>query len=206
MNKSDFLACLIRTAYFPRELPPSFTTKYFADFCKNDFTSIMGQSASLAKLNTQYDTFTMPRNRKKRRNLAIVHPLGQLAVSTILTQNKSKISKLIRSDESSLYSTTENKKENLAFQGLNFDLWRRNKNILYSEHPVVLKADISRFFTPFILIQSRGQFLERIKQKNYTLQKISRFKNIGLTSWIRQYKVVSLERLSVFLLALTLRG
>lgn len=146
MNKSDFLACLIRTACFPRELPPSFTTKYFADFCKNDFTSVMGQSASLAKLNTQYDTFTMPRNRKKRRNLAIVHPLGQLAVSTILTQNKYKISKLISSDDSSLYSTTENKKENLAFQGLNFDLWRRNKNILYSEHPVVLKADISRFF------------------------------------------------------------
>ena len=146
MKKSEFLACLVRTAYFPRELPPSFTTRYFAAYCGKDSMRIFANAGNLAKLNTLYDTFTMPRSRNKRRNLAIVHPLGQLAVSAVIAQNKSKIAKLISSDDASLYRVRENKAESLAFEGLDFERWRKNKSILYSEHPVVLKADISRFF------------------------------------------------------------
>lgn len=146
MHKSEFFYCLIRRAYFPHELPPSFTTKYFSEFCKTNFLKLTAEFKSQGKLNTHYDTYTAPRTRNLRRHLAVVHPLGQIAVSIVIAENKSKISKLILADHSSFYRVTENKEENLAFEGLDFARWRESKNALFSEHPVVLKADISRFF------------------------------------------------------------
>jgi Reverse transcriptase (RNA-dependent DNA polymerase) len=146
MKKAEFLGCLVRTAYFPRELPPSFTTKHFSEYCAKNFAVIASSAKDLAGLNTTYDTFTAPRNRNTRRNFAIVHPLGQLAVSIIITQNKSQIAKMISADAASFYRVTEDKTKQLAFEGLDFQGWKEDKNKLLSEYPVVLKADISRFF------------------------------------------------------------
>ena len=146
MKRSDFLSCLIQTAYLPKELPPIITSRHFSKFCLDEFVFLEGQLGSLLKLSTKYDTFTAPRSETGRRNLALVHPLGQLPISLLITKHRSTIRKMLVNDGASFYESNENIKKRLAFSGLNFESWRAATKDLYSLFPIVLKADISRFF------------------------------------------------------------
>jgi hypothetical protein len=145
-NRSTFLASLIRTAYLPQEVPPAVTTKYFSDFCKTEFTFLKGEQDKLIKQTTKFDTFTAPRATPGRRNLAIVHPLAQLGLSLLLTQHRSKIRRIINKSPTSLYSAVEDPDKWRAFSGLDFPRWERETARLCSEFPILLRADISRFF------------------------------------------------------------
>src|SRR5436305_267090 len=121
-RKPDFLAALIRTAYFPRELPPVFTTRYFSDFCRDQFTFIAGVRNTLAE-TTRYDTYTAPRVTGGRRNLAVVHPIAQVHLSLEITDHRTEIKKLISRNSRSLYRTHENMAAQKAFEGLDFRAW-----------------------------------------------------------------------------------
>jgi hypothetical protein len=145
LSAPEFLWALIRNAYLPRELPPAITTRLFADFCKNEYSFLNAQKIALLKSNTEYETFSAPRHDHARRNLALVHPCGQLAISLAITQHREPIKKLIAKSGTSLYRTNSYKKEK-AFQGLHFGKWNRQIAKIQSEYPFVLKADISRFF------------------------------------------------------------
>jgi hypothetical protein len=141
-----FFSALIRTAYLPLELPPAITTRYFADFCRNDFAFMKSQHSLLLKTTTNYETFTAPRARSGRRNLALVHPLAQAGLSLSITQHRKKIKELLAKSRSSLYQTTEDLKNSYAFVGLDFTKRNALQAKILSEYPFVLNADISRFF------------------------------------------------------------
>ncbi len=142
----DFLSALVRTGYLPQELPPAITTRYFAEFCKKEYAFLKSQKGTLLKSNTQHETFSAPRQNFGRRNLSIVHPRGQLAVSLAITDHREAIKKLISKSGVSLYRTGNDTKRQKAFQGLNFMKWNSQIAKMQSEYPFVLKADISRFF------------------------------------------------------------
>lgn len=141
-----FLARLIRTAYFPREIPPVITAKYFSKFCESEFDYLERKQKNLVKHPTNYETFTIPRTVNGRRNLALVHPRAQLNISLLITRNRVKIRKNIREGGKSLYSTDTDSKKHKAFKGLDFRKRDTLAAKLYSECPYVLHADISRFF------------------------------------------------------------
>ena len=88
----------------------------------------------------------MPRTGKGRRNLAIVHPISQLGLSLLVTNHRSSIQKLIQKNGTSLYRTHEDRAHDKAFAGLDFRRWEGLVREVCSDHPFVLKADISRFF------------------------------------------------------------
>ncbi|MEG3620111.1 hypothetical protein V5T82_16725, partial [Magnetovibrio sp. PR-2] len=91
LPKNEFLSSLIRTAYFPEEVPPVLTTKTFSEYCKLDFSYLEPERRRLSKLNTDFETYTVPRTVEGRRNLAIVNPLAQLGLSLAITENKKAI-------------------------------------------------------------------------------------------------------------------
>lgn len=143
---AKFFSALIRSAYLPNELPPAVTTRYFADFCQANYTFLKGQHPTLLKTTTNYETFTAPRAKSGRRNLALVHPLAQASISLLITEHRAKIKKLITRSGTSLYRTSEDLKNFRAFSGLDF----AQKHVLHakacSESPFLLNADVSRFF------------------------------------------------------------
>ncbi len=145
-KSARFFSALIRTAYLPLELPPAITTRYFAEFCQNDFAFLKSQHSSLLKTTTNYETFTAPRAKSGRRNLALVHPLAQASLSLSITQHRKKIRDLLAKSKSSLYRTTEDLKNSYAFVGLDFSKRNALQAKILSEYPFVLNADISRFF------------------------------------------------------------
>ena len=136
----DCFAALIRTAYFPIELPPAFTTKYFAQFCKSNYAALKVEQKNLVGRTTNYETFTAPRGVSGRRNLALVHPLSQAALSLLITQHRAQIRSLIAGSKTSLYRTEEKISEQKAFVGLDFRKWEALKARTYSEYQFVLQA------------------------------------------------------------------
>ena len=145
-SQPEFLGRLIRTAYFPMEMPPVVTSRHYSKFCEYNYSYLKSKQKSLLKHSTNYETFTAPRTVKGRRNLALVHPLSQLYLSILITQNRTKIIRIINAGGYSLYRTSEDTKKNKAFGGLDFRTWDKVSAALYSNCQYVLKADISRFF------------------------------------------------------------
>jgi hypothetical protein len=143
---ADFFAALIRSSYFPGELPPAITTRTFAEFCKSQYGFLKTQQSMLTSKTTNYETFTAPRTGSGRRNLALVHPLSQAGLSLLITQHRAKIREFISKSGTSLYRTDENIAASRAFSGLDFRKWRSARAKTYSEYQFVLQADISRFF------------------------------------------------------------
>jgi hypothetical protein len=140
LKSKDFLACLLSTGYLPEELPPTVTSREFADFAKRNFTTLRGQRDQLLKLSTNYDTFTAPRAKAGRRALAVVHPLAQLVISLLITERRSEIKSLIGKSGTSLYSTEDDVAQSRAFAGLNFIKRRKLAAKLHSEKSVILQA------------------------------------------------------------------
>ena len=169
-----FLSALINTAYFPRELPPAITSRNFSIFCKNEYSYLAGTLDSLTKLSTQYETVTAPRATYGRRHLALVHPLAQLGLSILLTQNRATIKKLIGRRDGSLYSTAEDLQNYRAFAGLQFRERDSVRPKLYSECPIVLKADISRFFYTVYTHSIPWAVLGKEKVKEWRVKKTSK--------------------------------
>ena len=145
-KQPDFLAALIRTGYVPREIPPAVTSRYFAEFCKVEYSDLKARSTQLIRRSTNYETFTAPHPSRGRRSLALVHPLSQLAISLLITQHRRKIKQIISEGGRSLYQVHEDLEHSKAFIGLDFRRWNDLRAQLCSEFPIVLKADFSRFF------------------------------------------------------------
>jgi hypothetical protein len=141
-----FFSALIRTAYLPQEVPPAITTRYFADFCRDNFAFLKAQQGSLMKTTTNYETFTAPRAKSGRRNLALVHPLAQTNISLLITQHRKPIKDLISKSTTSLYRTEDDLGNSIAFLGLDFSQRHPLQAKTASEYPFILSADISRFF------------------------------------------------------------
>ena len=146
LQKKDFLSFLIATAYFPKEIPPVLTTKSFSDFCHREYAKLEPERERLRKLNTTFETYTVPRTVEGRRNLAIVNPLAQLGLSLFLTINKKNIINIIDKNKSTLYSVKSDKSNKKAFSGLQFQDREEADRKILSVSKYVLKADISRFF------------------------------------------------------------
>jgi hypothetical protein len=146
LKPADFLGALIQTAYLPKELPPIFTTKYYAKFCRSNYGYIKSQNSTLSKTSTSFSSFSCPRSNTGRRSLAVVHPLGQLAISLLITEHKAKIRKIIADSPTSLYKTNEESRTQRAFLGLDFEQMRVLTAKACSEYEFILRADISRFF------------------------------------------------------------
>lgn len=141
-----FLASLIRTAYLPLELPPAITTRSFSDFCGAHYKILAPDCPALIKKSTTPETFSAPRPTGGRRTMALVHPVAQLGISLLITKHRERIRKTITKRGTSLYRTEEDIRGQKAFASLDFRRWDVERARICAECPVILTADISRFF------------------------------------------------------------
>lgn len=172
--KADFIWALIRSGYFPEELPPVITTKYFSDHCKANYTYWLTNHKNIINLSTIYDVFSVPRATTGRRLLSLVNPIAQIGLSLVISENRISIKNAISRSSISLYETIENINDGKAFNGLNFEKWHEYQDAISSEYPFAVKADISRFFyTIYTHSIPWAVFGKDFAKKNY---KSSKFK------------------------------
>lgn len=192
LAKSDeFLARLLNSGYLPEELPPTVTSRDFSAFCKRHMKSLLSQRDQLIKLSTNYDTYSAPRNKSGRRELAVVHPLAQLVISLLITEKRREIKTLIIRSGTSLYDTADGSKSDRAFSGLDFVRRRKLASKLHSKHPFILEADISRFFYTAYTHSIHGRLSEKKKLRNCCEQIERSSIAIGRISLTKRFSHVS---------------
>lgn len=99
--------------------------------------------------------------------MALVHPVGQLGVSLLITKHKDKIKKIIKRRGTSLYRTDEDVEAQKAFTSLDFRRWDVERARICAECPVILTADISRFFYTVYTHSIPWAILGKNKAKDY---------------------------------------
>jgi hypothetical protein len=133
--RKDFLHALLESAYFPADLPPIFTTKFFSGFCRDNFKIIENNESAFTAKSTQYATFNVPRPNSGRRKMAIVNPVAQLGLSLLITNKRNEIKRILEKSKISMYGLEERLDEGKAFAGLDFDLWHEKQYELSSKYP-----------------------------------------------------------------------
>lgn len=165
---------LLAAGYFPSELPPPFQTEEYAKFA-SEFSSKWDHK----KINnfwTKPEHYSSPRYGHARRKLALVNPINQLAVSTLLANNWfSVVKSLKRPTVSEFKPKIVFKGKVRAVTGVDFDAVARRKVEILSTFGRYVKTDIARFY-PSIYTHSIAW---AISGKSYakTNHKTPNFKN-----------------------------
>ena len=141
----SLLDSLLKKGYFPKELPPCFNTKAFAECMRNNSTSIPSDFTS-GKLTSRLCMHTLARAGSLRRNLAVINPVGFFPLAKCISDNwmeilihlnMSDISKSIPDTKNCIRALVPQIKES----GLvDFRAKYRASNL------TVVKADIAHFY------------------------------------------------------------
>src|SRR5829696_163666 len=203
----QFLRALLNRAYFPTELPPVVTAKYFSESCRDNYASLRTDLGNFLRLSTEYATFTAPRGRlASRRQLAVTHPLSQLGLSLAITQNRGRIRQIISSKPHSVYSPDENPSEGRAFAGLDFRRREIEAARIGSQCEFVLRADISRFFYTAYTHSFQWAVLGKARAKEMFATNRAALRDLGQRRSIWLCNLASLARRSESRLDRTRRG
>src|SRR5690348_7027035 len=108
------LEFLLRSHYLADDFPSIITTEGFSQFCLKNFVTLETTQALLNR-TTLCGTFSAPRTPTTRRVLALPNPISQLALSQILTAERTEIRKSISSSGITLYNTKIDHKNKRAF-------------------------------------------------------------------------------------------
>lgn len=139
------LKSLLGNEYFPRELPPCFTTKILGE--KHD--QIRGCAGS-DKLDPSIPyTYSGFKNENARRKFAIPNPYHYTKAAMCLVENKEEIKKILESSKISLSKPIDGKVINgmpYARQTQSFPETRKEIEKLYQNNKYQIKLDISSFF------------------------------------------------------------
>jgi hypothetical protein len=126
-------------------LPPPFHTKEFAEHA-NEFSGKWDHK----KINnfwTKPEHFSSPRYGHARRKLAIVNPINQLSVSTLVAKSWFEIVKsLKRPTVSEFKPKLVLKGKGRAITGIDFDAVARRRTEILSTYGRYVRTDIARFY------------------------------------------------------------
>lgn len=143
MTKSERLKALLSTGYFPRELPPMFTTADFAKYRKA-IGDEWKKKNSYPK--TSPERFNIPKANYWLRELSIVNPIAQYHVAKLIADNWCTIKKHLTSCSFSVEDVTIQLNQSRAVSTPDFSrVFSRHSEISAIYNHAVL-ADISRFY------------------------------------------------------------
>jgi Reverse transcriptase (RNA-dependent DNA polymerase) len=167
MTYKDRLSALVAKGYFPRELPPVFTTTDFglhvndilAEWRANGVFRLKPAGNVPNKRNTAkrhsytYDLayadleiMSTPKRGYERRNIAITHPIPQALLSYELARNWKAIQKWLSRQTFSLDEIRLSDRYERSLKGINFQLHRTKKAYLEATSDWLVKTDVSRFY------------------------------------------------------------
>lgn len=152
---------LLRKGYFPKELPPPFTTKYFAkniksiEYSWNTIKSELGRTNPevLKKFNKKYNiskcvSFSLPKKRFIRRNIEIPNPYHHSILCKTICDNWTEIDNFCKKSNISMSRPIINEfKGNRYIKTLKtFNNFKRECLIGSFDKMYELKVDISWFY------------------------------------------------------------
>ncbi|WP_312608285.1 RNA-directed DNA polymerase [Agrobacterium pusense] len=166
MPATDIQKALLSKGYFPKELPPTFTTADFGAlsieilgdwrtakvFSTNEK---VGKTASKKKRRDAYtydvdsaeaEIITKPKRSYERRNIHITHPVPQALLAYELSQNWAAVQKWLSKQTYSADEIRVSENFDRSIKGINFPLHRAKKAYLEATSDWLVKTDITRFY------------------------------------------------------------
>jgi len=166
MPSIDIQKALLSKGYFPKELPPTFTT---ADFGASSVEILgewraakvfstnekVGKTALKKKRRDAYtydvdsaeaEIITKPKRGYERRNIHITHPVPQALLTHELSQNWASVQKWLSKQTFSADEIRVSETFDRSIKGINFPLHRAKKAYLEATSDWLVKTDITRFY------------------------------------------------------------
>lgn len=159
---------LLSRGYFPRELPPVFTTTDFGqhatpilaewenggvfkrketkDFAKFGGKKLQGKSGYSRIPNAEPEIISKPKKLYERRNIHITHPVPQALLVYEIAQNWKTIQKWLSRQTFSEDEIVISSSHERAIKGINFPLHRAKTGFIEATADWLVKTDITRFY------------------------------------------------------------
>jgi len=164
MPKKEVLEALLRQGYFPKELPPAFTTDDFgrqadeiiSEWSKSKLFKI--EPTKLPKKKNKRDCYTYslssaeievistPKRGYERRDVHITHPVPQALLTLEIAQNWRSVQKWLSRQHYSMDEIRVSSQYPRAIKGINFALHRVKKSYIEASADWLVKTDITRFY------------------------------------------------------------
>lgn len=165
MDYSSFLSALVGKGYFPKELPPTFTTESFGDKIidilhswQRDRVFTINSKLKLKRNKSKSGAYTyqlqytdaeiisIPKRGFERRLLHITHPIPQALLSYEIAQNWRRIIGWLTRQHFSVDDFRISPQYPRAIKDINFVLHNAKKSFIEATSDWVVSTDISRFY------------------------------------------------------------
>lgn len=164
MPKKEVLEALLRQGYFPKELPPAFTTDDFgrqAEEIIADWSNSKLFKVELGKLpkkknkrdcysyalpSAEIEVISTPKRGYERRDVHVTHPIPQALLTLEMAQNWRSVQKWLARQQYSMDEIRVSSQYPRAIKGINFALHRVKKSYIEASADWLVKTDITRFY------------------------------------------------------------
>jgi len=190
---ATILKALLSNGYFPKELPPVFTTVDFGTHSgailkdweqgglfgvkqAKEFAKVGGKRFR-SKYNyknvpaTDPEVISKPKKLYERRNIHITHPIPQALLSRELADHWPKLQKWLSRQKYSEDEIIISDRYERSVKGINFPIHQAKKSYLEATSDWLVKTDISRFYptiyTHSIVWAAYGKEKVKTALKNY---------------------------------------
>lgn len=144
MNSANFLAKFIGSGFFPKELPPPFSSHALSHNLAVVGAAWVGDGRSAP--TTRADIFTIPRHGRHRRRLSTPNPVSQFYLAKAISENWSTLASHIEKSPITLFKTARSSAATRVFEPIDFSDIEARKNSILSRCDSALMADISRYY------------------------------------------------------------
>jgi hypothetical protein len=163
MSKKEVLEALLRQGYFPKELPPAFTTEDFgreseailADWSAAKLFKKEPQKLKKKRLRDSYsyslpsaeiEVISTPKRGYERRDVHITHPIPKALLTHEMAAHWRTLQKWLGLQRYSMDEIQVSSKYPRAVKGINFALHRVKKGYIEASADWLVKTDITRFY------------------------------------------------------------
>lgn len=159
------LAALLSKGWFPKELPPAFTTESFgknaseilSDWKKTGVFETkplkLRRGKKIKRNSYIYDLphsdaelLSKPKRGHERRNIAITHPIPQAILSYEIAYNSKRLQRWLSKQQFSLDRIAISHEFERSVREINFDIHSVKKAFIKSTADWLVKTDINRFY------------------------------------------------------------
>ena len=179
MARTEISRALLSKGYFPKELPPTFTTKDFGAY-SDDILDAWEKSGMFSRrahrtnrdsycyklTSAEAEVISMPKRGYERRSIHITHPVPQALISYEMSDNWAIIYRWLSRQTFSEDKIQISNSYGRSVKGINFHLHRAKVEHIQAVSDWLVKTDISRFY-PSIYTHSipwAAYGKERVKQ------------------------------------------
>jgi hypothetical protein len=164
LSADSVRAALLSKGYFPKELPPTFTTETFGQAAgpiisdweaaalftkqqkKKNRNKYKSKSYGYEIPKAEMEIISTPKIGFERRNIGITHPIPQALLAKEIADNYPAVQKWLCRQTYSLDEIRVSGTYSRAIKGINFALHRAKKAYIEATSDWLVKTDITRFY------------------------------------------------------------